>query len=37
MGSSTGDLLVDRDSDIEKIFKYCNKVIAIHSEDWTKF
>ena len=33
MGSSTGDLLVDRDSDIEQIFKYCNKVIAIHSED----
>ena len=33
MGSSTGDLLVDRDSDIEKIFKYCNKIIAIHSED----
>ena len=33
MGSSTGDLLVDRDSDIEKIFKYCTKIIAIHSED----
>ena len=33
MGSSTGDLLVDRDSDIEKIFKYCNKIIAIDSED----
>ena len=33
MGSSTGDLLVDRDSDIEKIFRYCNKIIAIHSED----
>ena len=33
MGSSTGDLLVDRDSDIEQIFKHCNKIIAIHSED----
>ena len=33
MGASTGDLLVDRDSDIEKIFKYSNKIIAIHSED----
>ena len=33
MGSSTGDLLVDKDSDIEKIFKYCNKIIAVHAED----
>jgi len=33
MGSSTGDLLVDSDAALDKIFKHCNKVIAIHSED----
>tara|TARA_B100002051_G_scaffold106912_1_gene101900 strand:- start:82 stop:1398 length:1317 start_codon:yes stop_codon:yes gene_type:complete len=33
MGSSTGDLLVDSDAALENIFKECNKVIAIHSED----
>ena len=33
MGSSTGDLLVDSNAALDKIFKHCNKVIAIHSED----
>ena len=33
MGSSTGDLLVDSDAALDQIFKQCNKVIAIHSED----
>ena len=33
MGSSTGDLLVDSDKALDQIFKECNKVIAIHSED----
>ena len=33
MGSSTGDLLVDSDAALDEIFKQCNKVIAIHSED----
>ena len=33
MGSSTGDLLVDNNSDLEKIFKFSKKIIAIHSED----
>ena len=33
MGSSTGDLLVDSDAALDEIFKHCEKVIAIHSED----
>ena len=33
MGSSTGDLLVDREEDLEKIFASCNRVIAVHAED----
>ena len=33
MGSSTGDLLVDNDEDLEKIFASCNRVIAVHAED----
>ena len=33
MGSSTGDLLVDSDTALDRIFKYCDKIIAIHSED----
>ena len=33
MGSSTGDLLVESDAALDEIFKRCNKVIAIHSED----
>ena len=32
-GSSTGDLLVDKEDDIEKIFKHASKVVAVHSED----
>ena len=33
MGSSTGDLLVDSDTALDEIFKHCEKIIAIHSED----
>ena len=33
MGSSTGDLLVDNDDALEKIFSECNKIIAVHAED----
>ncbi len=33
MGSSTGDLLVDSDAALDEIFKHCEKIIAIHSED----
>ena len=33
MGSSTGDLLVDNDEALEKIFASCNRVIAVHAED----
>tara|TARA_B100001027_G_scaffold94416_1_gene64809 strand:+ start:198 stop:1505 length:1308 start_codon:yes stop_codon:yes gene_type:complete len=32
-GSSTGNLLVDKEDDIEKVFKYASKVVAVHSED----
>ena len=32
-GSSTGDLLVDKEKDIEKIFEHTSKVVAVHSED----
>ena len=32
-GSSTGNLLVDKEEDIEKVFKYASKVVAVHSED----
>ena len=35
MGSSTGDLLVDDDDALDRIFKYCDKVIAVHAEDET--
>lgn len=33
MGSSTGDLLVDDDEILDKIFSCCNKIIAVHAED----
>ena len=32
-GSSTGNLLVDKENDIEKVFKHASKVVAVHSED----
>ena len=32
-GSSTGNLLVDKETDIEKVFKNSSKVVAVHSED----
>jgi dihydroorotase len=33
MGSSTGDLLVHREADIERIFANGKKLIAVHAED----
>jgi len=33
MGSSTGDLLVDSDEALERIFASCNRIIAVHAED----
>ena len=33
MGSSTGDLLVDDDEVLDKIFSCCDKIIAVHAED----
>ena len=32
-GSSTGNLLVDKEKDIENVFKHASKVVAVHSED----
>ena len=32
-GSSTGNLLVDKEDDIERVFKHASKVVAVHSED----
>ena len=32
-GSSTGNLLVHKEEDIEKVFKHASKVVAVHSED----
>ena len=32
-GSSTGNLLVADEKDIEKVFQNCSKVVAVHSED----
>ena len=32
-GSSTGNLLVQYEEDIEKVFKSCSKVVSVHSED----
>jgi len=33
VGSSTGNLLVQHEEDIEKIFKSSSKVVSVHSED----
>lgn len=33
MGSSTGTLLVEKESDLEKIFANGNRLIAVHAED----
>ncbi len=33
VGSSTGNLLVDKERDIEKVFEHASKVVAVHSED----
>jgi len=33
MGSSTGDLLVEDDETLDKIFSVCPKIIAVHAED----
>ena len=32
-GSSTGNLLVDKESDIEKVISNSNRIVSIHSED----
>ena len=32
-GSSTGNLLVAKEDDIDKVFKNSSKVVAVHSED----
>ena len=32
-GSSTGNLLVAEEKDIDKVFENCSKVVAVHSED----
>mgnify|MGYP000542219222 CR=1 FL=1 len=32
-GSSTGNLLVADEKDIDKVFENCSKVVAVHSED----
>ena len=32
-GSSTGNLLVAEEDDIDKVFKNASKVVAVHSED----
>ncbi len=33
VGSSTGNLLVDKENDIEKVFEYTSKIVSVHSED----
>jgi len=33
VGSSTGNLLVHKEEDIEKVFKHTSKIISVHSED----
>jgi dihydroorotase len=33
VGSSTGNLLVAEENDIEKVFKNASKIVAVHSED----
>jgi len=32
-GSSTGNLLVDKEKDIEKVFEHTSKIVSVHSED----
>jgi len=32
-GSSTGNLLVDKEEDIEKVFENASKIVSVHSED----
>ena len=32
-GSSTGNLLVAEEDDIDKVFQNASKVVAVHSED----
>ena len=32
-GSSTGNLLVDKEEDIEKVFESTSKIVSVHSED----
>ena len=32
-GSSTGNLLVDKEKDIENVFKHASKIVSVHSED----
>ena len=32
-GSSTGNLLVDKEQDIEKVFENTSKIVSVHSED----
>ena len=32
-GSSTGNLLVNKEEDIEKVFQNCSKIVSVHSED----
>ena len=33
MGSSTGNLLISKEEDLEIALKICNRRVAIHSED----
>ncbi len=33
VGSSTGNLLVAEENDIDKVFENCSRVVAVHSED----
>ena len=33
VGSSTGNLLVEREEDIEKVFQNSSKIVSVHSED----
>ena len=32
-GSSTGNLLVDKEADIEKVISNADRIVSIHSED----
>ncbi len=33
VGSSTGNLLVALEEDIDRVFQHCSKIVAVHSED----